>query len=708
MAKTIEQLKAQSAEVRNASVIGENTATRVGSLFNDIVEHVEAFEAGQAQKDTEQSTSINAETARATAAETTLSGRINQEVTDRKAMDETIGIQLSNEIERAKGMELGISTKLNDEIDRAQAAEEANAQAIEAEAEARDLAINNETQARTQNDQLLSQAIAAEQERAEAAVTKNEEQDQKLSELSSLFVAKIGKNLLNINGEDVVPNKILDIDGNPTTNNASYDTSGFIEVEPNKAYTYSQFRNSKYSLSVRAYIWYDTNKRKVDGVVAETNTPITSPSNAKYLRITYGNASYGTSECMVEQSGVRTEYEPYTKKTTLADGIVDVVPVSDENGSTNVFDKSITKYDGMMYDDTTKELKSNSAFFVTPKYDISSYDRIAIYNEQGASWPRNTLFYDENGMCIVIYSRTINDYPSTTFGITRFVNDKYVYINIIDVVQSAKYVAFTFDLTSKDSVCIFRVNGKNFFPFVESYIPYMKRTIIDNKILKETEYIHSFLNEKKIVTLGDSITAGYSLTSREMPWSKQIAALFNAQFVNYGIGGSEIAVFDGESTTYNPMVLRYSTMDDDADLVIVAGGTNDWGHEHTNLGTFEDRGVDTFYGAMHTICDGLMKKYCGKDIIFMTPIKRNLNGMKYYEHNNLGYTLTQFCNAIKEVCAYYGIPVLDMYEKCPINPIVDGYMDKYIPDGTHPNFNGHRLMARYVAGFIRSLVEDCR
>lgn len=54
--------------------------------------------------------------------------------------------------------------------------------------------IESETQERTQNDQLLSQAIAAEQERAEAAeqanateinaaVTKNEEQDQKLSEL---------------------------------------------------------------------------------------------------------------------------------------------------------------------------------------------------------------------------------------------------------------------------------------------------------------------------------------------------------------------------------------------------------------------------------------------------------------------------------------------------------------------------------------------
>ena len=44
---------------------------------------------------------------------------------------------------------------------------------ITSEAEARDLAINSEAQARSQNDQLLSQAIVAEQERAEAAEQAN-------------------------------------------------------------------------------------------------------------------------------------------------------------------------------------------------------------------------------------------------------------------------------------------------------------------------------------------------------------------------------------------------------------------------------------------------------------------------------------------------------------------------------------------------------
>lgn len=47
MAKTIEQLKAQSAEVKNATVVGENTATRVGTLFNDIVEYIEQVPADE-------------------------------------------------------------------------------------------------------------------------------------------------------------------------------------------------------------------------------------------------------------------------------------------------------------------------------------------------------------------------------------------------------------------------------------------------------------------------------------------------------------------------------------------------------------------------------------------------------------------------------------------------------------------------------------
>lgn len=90
MAKTIEQLKAQGAEVKNATVVGENTATRVGTLFTDIVEHVEQYEAGQTA-DTEKNTSA-----------------INQEAQERAKADEQLNTAIESEKNRAQEAEKAI------------------------------------------------------------------------------------------------------------------------------------------------------------------------------------------------------------------------------------------------------------------------------------------------------------------------------------------------------------------------------------------------------------------------------------------------------------------------------------------------------------------------------------------------------------------------------------------------------------------------
>ena len=67
-------------------------------------------------------------------------------------------------------------------------------------------------------------------------------------------------------------------------------------------------------------------------------------------------------------------------------------------------------------------------------------------------------------------------------------------------------------------------------------------------------------------------------------------------------------------------------MTDDAEIIIVAAGTNDWNYAWTPLGDMASRTNYTFYGALHNLCIGLLNKYIGKTIIFMTPIKRK----KYY------------------------------------------------------------------------------
>ena len=47
----------------------------------------------------------------------------------------------------------------------------------------------------------------------------------------------------------------------------------------------------------------------------------------------------------------------------------------------------------------------------------------------------------------------------------------------------------------------------------------------------------------------------------------------------------------------------------DADIVVVFGGTNDFGWGDAPLGTMEDRREDTFYGAYHLLLQKLIDRY---------------------------------------------------------------------------------------------------
>ena len=65
--------------------------------------------------------------------------------------------------------------------------------------------------------------------------------------------------------------------------------------------------------------------------------------------------------------------------------------------------------------------------------------------------------------------------------------------------------------------------------------------------------------------------------------------------------------------------------------------------------------------------------------------------------------LSQYVAAIKEVCGYYALPVLDLYTVSGIQPAVPVLRERYAPDGLHPNDAGHRLIAARLAGFLKTL-----
>lgn len=209
------------------------------------------------------------------------------------------------------------------------------------------------------------------------------------------------------------------------------------------------------------------------------------------------------------------------------------------------------------------------------------------------------------------------------------------------------------------------------------------------------------LRGKKINFLGDSITEGVGTACKEeiyLNLIKEAEALAEAR--NYGISGTRLAVQSGPDCWGPAYSVRYIEMDDDADIVVVFGGTNDFGHGNAPIGEFSDRVNTTYYGACHVLMSGLIEKYPAATIVFMTPLHR-LSEDEPSMGN--GLPLKAYVDIIKEVAEYYSIPVLDLYAMGGIQPRVAVQQERYCPDGLHPNGEGHKLIASRLTGFLKSL-----
>lgn len=212
----------------------------------------------------------------------------------------------------------------------------------------------------------------------------------------------------------------------------------------------------------------------------------------------------------------------------------------------------------------------------------------------------------------------------------------------------------------------------------------------------------------KINFLGDSITEGHGTSGTDaIYWSilKNEASLGAAR--GYGIGGTRIAKQRKPSDPRWDLDFcqRYEKMDPDADAVVVFGGTNDFGHGDAPLGTPDDRTPDTFYGACHYLLEGLINRYPDATIVVMTPLHRtNEDNPRGDGHKteNLA-TLSQYVAIIKEVAAYYSLPLLDLWSVSGIQPKVEANRVRFCPDGLHPSDAGHRLIASRLKGFLESL-----
>ena len=213
----------------------------------------------------------------------------------------------------------------------------------------------------------------------------------------------------------------------------------------------------------------------------------------------------------------------------------------------------------------------------------------------------------------------------------------------------------------------------------------------------------------KINFLGDSITEGAGVSTPEnIYWNRLKRDCGLAEARGYGIGGTRFAKQTVPSE--NPRMdldfcSRLHEMDGDADVVVIFGGTNDFGHGDAPLGSMHDRVPTTFYGACHTLFLDVINKYPNATIVIMTPLHRhnedNVHGSGAKVVNLA--PLSTYVNIIREVAEYYSLPVLDLWRVSGIQPRVDAIKRKYCPDGLHPNDAGHAIIAQRLKGFLETL-----
>lgn len=237
-------------------------------------------------------------------------------------------------------------------------------------------------------------------------------------------------------------------------------------------------------------------------------------------------------------------------------------------------------------------------------------------------------------------------------------------------------------------------------------------------VTKKTVFVNTpSLNKrvKKIACLGDSITFG-SGAGGVNGWQYHryvhewcILNGIETTIVNLGIGGTTVS--NGSNRNANAFCTRLDTVPEDADVLIIWGGTNDYGH-NTPLGNMESTDTKTFYGAYKYLLNWLAEHRPNTRLLMLTPLKRYYRSSANTDfvdaqkvRNGKGHLLPDYVQAVRELAADYCIPCVDLFSESGLNPSLEVVRQNFMPDGLHPNAEGNKRIYPKILAKLRPLLE---
>lgn len=463
--------------------------------------------------------------------------------------------------------------------------------------------------------------------------------------------------------------------------------SGYIPVKPNTKYTLCMQQDDERSWAITGCA-YDENKTYLGALPpdpeineAPHEVIFVTGTNWHFIRINISIAIYNEGKWYLREECV--------SRKSIANNLM--------IGSHNICTTNMIYTELLNHDTIEVGYYTNTGHLITSDSNIGHTDFIPV----DSSNSYEIYIGDLSGKKPWFYAITM--YDNNQEFISMYPTDQSnVVAKISDFPSECKFIKVNVGL---DSQCLSRASCKESVlcnnPTEISWLRVSENNLNDSLVSKINSVAGApaFRNwaGKTANFLGDSITQGIGATS--VKYVDVVKDIMNLKKVNnYGISGTKIADSGNDNSA---MSIRYTNMDANADIVFVLGGTNDYGHTTTAaFGSFEDRTVETFYGALHVLCIGLLTNFVGKEIVFITPIHR-VNDRT--PNSTTNKSLEDYVNAIKEVTKYYGIPVLDFFSDLAMNPMVPIIKSTYMPDGLHPNDAGHQVMGEKIARFMTSI-----
>ncbi|MCD7814176.1 MAG: GDSL-type esterase/lipase family protein [Lachnospiraceae bacterium] len=201
--------------------------------------------------------------------------------------------------------------------------------------------------------------------------------------------------------------------------------------------------------------------------------------------------------------------------------------------------------------------------------------------------------------------------------------------------------------------------------------------------------------KKRIVCVGDSITFGAGVKHpAKDAWPMRLQQMIGNEYqvMNFGLSGRTLLA--GGDMPYTREKFYPMTFQAKPYCCLCMLGTNDSKPYNWDEADYKKE-LETF-----------LQKYCavvkqGHVFVMKPPKAFVVNGQSEVMYNIRDEVIQKELEIIDEIAEKIGIPVIDLYHFTQNHP-------EWFPDGVHPNEDGNRYIAEYIAGFVTDRSEPDR